>query len=157
VREWKHLGINRDKTMKKAVFLFVCLLLLSCEQESLKPEDLGKNEGIIGTWVENLDKARGGDGSVFMNRQEELQDNSYGFVIRGDGTFLERKNAGWCGTPPITYDDFEGNWVARSDSLLDITVGYWGGVMNYQIRIVSLGEESLRIRFLYADGLAENK
>ncbi len=29
--------------------------------------------------------------------------------------------------------------------------GYWGGVMTYQMRIVSLGVEELAIRYLYTE------
>jgi len=48
-------------------------------------------------------------------------------------------------------------WKAVSDSLLDITVAYWGGMMTYQIRIVSLGAEELSIRYLYTENRTDSR
>jgi len=95
------------------------------------------------------------DDVFWLDRSEQLDPFKYGFTINDDGTFIERKNAGWCGTPPISYDNFEGTWEAVSDSLLEITVGYWGGTMTYQIRIVSLDGDNLAIRYLYAEDRAQ--
>lgn len=145
--------------MKRALFFISLFLLISCEKESPLPEALGENGGIVGTWVENVDVSQAvvDDGVTRLSRSDDLDEHSYGFTILEDGTFIERKNAGWCGTPPIFYDNFSGTWTARSDSLLEITVGYWGGTMNYQIRIVSLDEQALLIRYLYAEGMADSK
>lgn len=139
--------------MKKLLFLAVLLLLVSCEKDLQEVEDLGENAGIVGTWVEE-----GFEDDVRMfQRSNELSDTLYGFTIMDDGTFIERKNAGWCGTPPITYDNFDGTWVALSDSLLEVTVGYWGGTMTYQMRIVHLDLEKLGIRILYAENRADSR
>ena len=137
-------------------FLFVLALtagLAGCEKLSPLEEDLGSNAEIIGTWVE-----------VSFEEEVKTQQRSgardpdlYGFVIQEDGGYVERKNAGWCGTPPISYANFEGSWTALSDSLLEVTVGYWGGIMNYQIRIVSVDEEHLEIRYLYAEAMTDSK
>jgi hypothetical protein len=136
--------------MKKLVFLVALILLVSCEKNLQDTEALGDNVGIIGTWVEEGYE----DDVTLLERVNEFDDFKYGFTIKDDGTFVERKNAGWCGTPPISYDNFDGTWVALSDSLLEITVGYWGGTMNYQIRIVSLDHDHLGIRYLYAEDRA---
>jgi len=133
--------------MKRCVFLIVAVLLSSCEKSELALADLGSNSGIVGTWVEDTYM---GD-TLFLDRKGAFDKEKYGFTIHEDGSFTEHKNAGWCGTPPITYDSFEGSWEALSDSLLDITVAYWGGMMTYQIRIVSLDTEELAIRYLYED------
>jgi len=106
----------------------------------------------VGTWVENEYR---GD-TLFLQRNGAFDKEKYGFTISDDGTFIEHKNAGWCGTPPITYDSFDGTWEAVSDSLIDITVAFWGGMMTYQIRIVSLDAEELAIRYLYTDNRMES-
>jgi len=127
------------------------LCLLSCQKEASTPEDLGRNRGIVGTWVE--DSLLGDVKTLY--RAGDLDPDQYGFVIGEDGSYVERKNVGWCGTPPITYSNFEGSWTALSDSLLSITVGYWGGTMTYQLRILTVDDQYLEIRYLYADNLAE--
>ena len=135
------------------MLLFVPFLFFSCEKEKVELQVLGAHAEIIGTWVEERDDSLSTvyDGITRMNRREDLDPDDYGFIIQEDGTFLERKNAGWCGTPPITYENYEGNWEAVSDSLLNITVGYWGGMLSYQLQIVSLEEDKLWVRFLYSE------
>lgn len=137
--------------MKRLAFLIIMILLVSCSKEFLMMDALGENEGIVGTWIDNGYK---GD-TLLLYRAGELDSQNYGFTINDDGTFIERKNAGWCGTPPIAYDNFEGTWEVVSDSLLDITVAYWGGMMTYQIRIISVDYKELSIRYLYDDNRAE--
>ena len=138
--------------MKKFALLLILALLLSCEKDLLEANLLGTNAGIVGTWVDN-----GVDGELTMlKRAENLDLSKYGFTINDDGTFIERKNAGWDYAASITYDDFDGTWEAVSDSLLTITVGYWGGTMTYQMRIVSLDQENLAIRYLYAADRAQS-
>ena len=139
--------------MRKLLFLTLLALLVSCEKALLEMDALGANSGIVGTWVEEEYQ---GD-TLFLHRSGAFDKEKYGFTLHEDGTFVERKNAGWCGTPPITYDDFEGTWKAVSDSLLDITVAYWGGMMTYQIRIVSLESEELAIRYLYTENMTDNR
>ena len=136
--------------MKKIVFLLVLVLMISCEKELMEADALGENAGIVGTWIEHdyLDDV------LKLNRADKLDPSKYGFSINDDGTFIENKNSGWCGTPPIAYGSFDGTWEAKSDSLLEVTVGYWGGIMTYQIRIVSLDNENLSIRYLYAEDRA---
>jgi hypothetical protein len=95
-----------------------------------------------------------GDGVSILERSPGLDSSRYGFIIRADGGFVERKNAGWCGTPPISYANFQGHWSALTDTLLDITVGYWGGSMSYQMQIIRVNEEELHIRYLFPNDRA---
>jgi len=139
--------------MKKIIFLLVVALMVSCEKELMEADALGENAGIVGTWIER-DYV---DDVLNLDRADKLDPSKYGFTINDDGTFIEHKNSGWCGTPPIAYGSFDGAWEAKSDSLLEVTVGYWGGIMTYQIRIVSLDNENLSIRYLYAEDRASNR
>jgi len=138
--------------MKRLAFLIAMVLMVSCEKNVMELDALGSNASIVGTWVENEYR---GD-TLFLQRNGAFDKEKYGFTISDDGTFIEHKNAGWCGTPPITYDSFDGTWEAVSDSLIDITVAFWGGMMTYQIRIVSLDAEELAIRYLYTDNRMES-
>ena len=139
--------------MKQLVFFIAVLLLVSCEKDSMELDALGSNASIVGTWVDDGQK---GD-TLLLQRSGAFDKEKYGFTINDDGSFIERKNSGWCGTPPIAYDNFEGSWEAVSDSLLDITVAYWGGMMTYQIRIVYLDAEELAIRYLYTEARLDTR
>ena len=83
--------------MKKLVFLMVMVGMVACGKEFLEVEALRANVGIVGTWIE---EAYMGD-TILLKRAGELDEHKYGFVLKQDGTFIERKNSGWCGTPPI--------------------------------------------------------
>ena len=127
--------------------------MVACGKEFLEVEALGANVGIVGTWIE---EGYMGD-TTLLKRAGELDEHKYGFVLKQDGTFIERKNSGWCGTPPIAYANYEGTFEVVSDSLLNITVGYWGGMMTYQIRVVSLDQEDLAIKYLYSEDMAKSR
>jgi hypothetical protein len=145
------------KIMNRSTGLLSCLMLgmilFSCERDLPEAELLGDNREVIGTWVETeyASEVR------WLERREELDPDRYGFTLRESGEFIEHKNGGWCATPPISYASFEGNWMVLSDSLLAITVGYWGGTMSYQIRLVSVEQDKLAIRYLYGEDRVNSK
>lgn len=141
--------------MKKLLFLFLPFIMLSCEKDEPEMANLGENTGIVGIWVENQDESPGEDGATHFIRLDDFEEDQYGFWFREDGYFRERKNAGWCGTPPIYYDNFDGSWAPLNDTLIDITVAYWGGTMTYQMWIVSLEGDRLSVRYLYTEDRVE--
>ncbi len=116
-------------------------LLFSCEKTKTSPE-AGKLEG---TWVED----HFDEGVLILNKSDKTKEDSYGFVIHDGGKFTEHKNSGWCGTPPISYADFEGSWEYENDSTLKIVVGYWGGTMTYELDIIEITANNLRVRYHY--------
>lgn len=139
--------------MKRIAFLLVLGLLVSCEKGFIEADALGANAVIVGTWVETGYE----EDVLLLERTENFDPSKYGFTIHKDGTFIERKNTESYTAQSITYDNFEGTWEALSDSLLNITVGFWGGTMTYQIRIVSLDLENLAIRYLFAADRAKSR
>ncbi len=131
------------KLLKLFVPIVLLMLLSSCEKVSLAPE-AGELEGI---WVQSdYDE----DLTIFT-KKNKLDDDKYGFKISESGIFLEHKNSGWCGTPPISYADYEGTWKYESDSVLIVDVGYWGGTMTYKMQIVELTTNKLKTRYIYED------
>ncbi len=88
------------------------------------------------------------NGATFK-RTDALPSKEYGFSFLNNGIFLENKNAGWCGTPPITYGVFEGNWIYLSENLIDIDTESWCGPQEMEFVILALTNESLRIEVSY--------
>lgn len=121
----------------------ISLLLISCEKESNIPE-AGELEGI---WVEE----RYEEDLMILGKSDKMDEDNYGFKISEDGKFLEHKNSGSCGTPPISYADFAGTWKYESDSVLVIDVAYWGGTMIYKMDIVELTGNTLKVRYHYSN------
>ena len=83
------------------------------------------------------------ENTTVYNRSSAFIDE-YGYEFKSDGTLTERQNAGWCGTPPITYADYDGTWNVVNDTLIQITVNYWGGTMSYHLDIESVDSQYLR-------------
>jgi hypothetical protein len=128
--------------MKKLLLTAIILysLFISCSKDDIKidPDNL-----LIGTWIytkshNNLD--------VYTRSLNFEDKHCYRFNL--DGTMLERNIAGWCGTPPVTYDNYDGTWSYFNDSILNIKVEYWGGTRDYRLGIYSVDRDSLKVEFL---------
>ena len=126
------------KTKISLITLIISLFLIACEKE--KDQINTDANLLIGSWI----NPQYNDSLVTYERFNSLKDNDYGFSIIYDSKFIERNNSGWCGTPPISYSDYEGNWT-QNDSIIDITVGYWGGLVDYKWKIVSIDNNNLTI------------
>lgn len=131
-------------TLSKLFFISTFLIAISCEKK-VEPIIEYSNE-LIGTWVNPVAI----DSSWKYERANSLNDNGYGFSFSSENLFVERKNAGWCGTPPITYANFDGTWE-RNDSIIDITVLFWGGLADYRWKIISIENNTLVINMLKAE------
>ena len=115
----------------------IVMLFLSCEKEqntAIQPAM------IMGSWVNPvLD-----DTLWTYDKSANLKENEYGLSFEAGNVFIERKNSGWCATPPIAYGDFEGKWF-KEDSIIDISVDFWGGTAGYRWKVISLDRNKLTI------------
>ncbi len=114
------------------------IVLLSCKKDDIRNEN--NLNDLIGSWVDPSYN----ENQIEFEKSAELKDNEYGFTFMADGEFIERKNSGWCGTPPISYADFDGTWMIN-DSIINITVAYWGGEIDYRWKIVVLHDKKLKV------------
>jgi hypothetical protein len=133
-----------------SIFLVLPIVLFSCE---VKNQELAPEQNLlIGSWISPV----AADSIISYRSSDSLLTQEYGFTFNADQTFIERKNAGWCGTPPVYHSDFEGIWT-REDSMIYIQVGYWGGTVDYEWKIVSLDNERLEIIQMKVDYKDENR
>jgi hypothetical protein len=126
--------------MKISVLRLIILsifALFACEN---KDENSTFSDELIGYWI----NPQVSDTNVTYEKSDALKESEYGFAFQSGGEFIERKNSGWCATPPISYTDFSGTWH-KNDSIIDITVGYWGGFVEYQWKIVAVENTRLTI------------
>ena len=136
-------------TPARLIILLFAFSIIACEKniDNTTPE----NDHLIGSWF----NPQYNDSIVTFERSEGLADSEYSFSFNEDNTFIERKNAGWCGTPPISYADFNGSWT-KNDSNIEISVEYWGGTADYTWKIVSIDELTLKIIRMEEDYPLEN-
>ena len=128
------------KNYKKYLLtLPIILILVSCTDNPVN-ENIPAN--LEGTWV-----YRSHQEDVYtVEKSINLENDNSGMIILGNGKLIERKNVGFCGTPPVIYDNYEGNWESLSDTKLLINVEYWGGTENYTLEIVSVTNSVLRFK-----------
>ncbi len=128
--------------MKNSAFILILISLIfsSCTKDKLiiDPDNL-----LIGVW-NNSDYM---DNAIVYVRSQEFDENP-GIKFNPDGTLIERKNGGWCGTPPISYADYPGNWTIQDDTLITVNVGYWGGTTTYMLDIESVTPTTLKVVFI---------
>jgi hypothetical protein len=125
------------KTLLQLFMLIVLAITASC---SLNEEAEYKDDPLVGSWIEQEYT----DSTFVMKRAADLKENDYGFTIKANHQFEERKNSGWCGTPPISYADFEGTW-SYQDSILQVEVEYWGGMATYTWKVMMVDQDELII------------
>jgi len=117
------------------------LVLAACEKDENRIVD--ESNKMLGVWSNQIVN----DSTVVYERVETFPENNYGIAFKPQHVFRERKNSEWCGTPPISYADYEGNWT-KDGSIVNVTSGYWGGTVEYLWEIVSVDDEYLTIRLL---------
>lgn len=139
----------RDIKMKRTVLIIVTalicgtVLMTGCEKRNPNLEGF---DDIIGCWANPTNEYDIYPKLVICyERVTNLPDDSPSIKFLNDGTLIERKNAGWCGTPPITYSDFPGNWQVENSNNIKINVAYWGGMIQHTWKIVDITNTSLRI------------
>ena len=125
-------------SINKIILFLSILVLIACEKSN--EPIVNDSDQLIGYWINPVID----DTTLTYERANALTDNEYGFAFQSGNVFIERKNAGWCGTPPISYADFEGTWIT-TNSLINITVRYWGGWADYQWKIISAAKNKLTI------------
>lgn len=132
--------------MRKYLYLLALLAFASCEKEVTPYIDMN-DELYIGYWKQTSYT----DTTQIFNRTVDLTGDAFGIGILADGRFLENKNSGWCGTPPIHYTQYQGTWLEQGIDTLLIDTEFWGGDMKYQIIIKSVDEEKMEAKLEYLD------
>ena len=119
----------------------IIILFYNCEKEDNNPEY--STTDILGTWI----NPEYSDSVITFERTADLVENDYGIKFNNDYSLIERKNSGWCGTPPISYADFDGSW-SETDSTITFTVDFWGGIVEETWLIQEVNSEQLIVKSL---------
>jgi len=111
----------------------------SCKKDPQILQMANANQ-LIGSWINPVYS----DTLLVYKRALALVTNEYGITFLDSGNVVERKNDGWCATPPISCADFPGTW-SLNGSILTINVAYWGGTSQYTWKIISLDNDTLKL------------
>ena len=123
--------------------IYGMMLIAGCGKQDI---NLDGFDNIIGCWinpvyVDNIE----GKSIINFQRSNIISTNSGGIKFVKDGTLIERKNAGWCGTPPISYDNFSGKWQILNNDEMKIDVAFWGGMEKKIWKIIDVTRSTLKI------------
>lgn len=131
--------------MKKMNLIFIIpfILFSGCLNESEDTNEK-RNPELVGVWVTSAWE----NDHVLYTRATKFKDDEGGYQFKADGTLIDRKNAGWCGTPPITYDNFAGTWDQNEDTIL-VKSGSWNGETSCKLVVISVDSHFLKVKMMY--------
>ncbi|MCC7028438.1 MAG: hypothetical protein IT265_15870 [Saprospiraceae bacterium] len=128
--------------MKNILALILTIFIGSACEKNSDPSVIAP-EKLVGSWI----NPSWPESNITYEKANELKYQDYGFAFYSNHLFVERKNSGWCGTPPISYGDYAGTWIKKG-SIIYITVDYWGGIAEYQWELISVDQNTITIHVL---------
>lgn len=132
--------------MRFSILICGIVLMVGCTKPDINLEGF---DNIIGCWINPMyEDDADGKSIVFYEKSNTLQENSPGIKFSKNGTLIERKNSGFCGTPPITYADYSGKWQIHNSDEIEIDVAYWGGMEHKILKIISITGTTLKIEII---------
>ncbi len=129
------------------LFLFIFLFTLSCEKYPLGEGEKEGYRNYYGYWVSEAWT----DSSQIFREALNLNEETYGFGILPGGKFVEKKNIGFCGTPPVVYGLYEGRWEENPEGNLFIETQFWGGEQSFEIKILNYYPRRMEVMFIYTE------
>ena len=103
------------KTIIKTVLFLLLVTFIGCDDDS-EPITINESNKLIGYWINPVYT----DLELKLERANSLKENEYGIAFLEESTCIER-SSGWCGTPPITFFDFQGTWT-KNDAIIIMTI-----------------------------------
>jgi hypothetical protein len=146
--------------MKKILLITLLSIftLTGCQEDV--PVTIPIDGTLVGCWIkpQYLDEINGH--TVISYQKDKALDAEYGFQFLDNGTLIERANAGFCGTPPVSYDNFDGTYQLVDKQTITIDVAFWGGRNKQTWHIIALTNTTLTIEIvqrevLYNEGWAQ--
>ncbi len=131
--------------MKRATItvlgLFALQFLASCDKSDAVAPEVAIVDGAW-AFVEVLP----GTESRIYRRLGDLSGEVDGFEFAPNGILLVR-NAGFCGTPPLTFSTYNGTWVAESNESYILSYNYLGALSDIRLTVFSVTEQELECHF----------
>ena len=132
------------KLLNRSILALTFVMLFACEKN--EDPNIPISDELIGYWV----NPSYNNDTIVYQRANELNENKHGLAFMANENFVERNIVGWCGTPPVTYANYEGSWT-QSNAIIDIDVAYWGGKADYQWELISIENNRLKIHIIKQD------
>jgi len=127
------------KTIIKSLLFLLIVIHIGCEKDN-ESIIINESDVLIGFWINPIYN----DSELKLERANSLKKNEYGISFLIESKCIER-SSGWCGTPPLTFFDFQGTWI-KNDSIITIIIDNGiNGLENINWRIKTLNDKYLII------------
>ncbi len=126
--------------MKKIIYFFACLIVLSCTKENPKTE-ANLDSLVFGNWTlenENF------EGASYI-RSARFGEYEKGLVLFDDGTMIERSEGGICIGEYCLMDNYYGTYSSNKNTL-NIKVNNFAGPQSYKLNILDLSADKLKVK-----------
>jgi len=122
------------------ITLLLCLItaLVSCNKDDTS---IDENNLLLGSWINPQYE----NNKTTFKRAKSLKEDGYGISFLAKDVFIER-HSGWCGTPPLIFDDFTGLWN-KNQNKLSININNGIGTVERKWKIILLDNETLVIEW----------
>ena len=130
----------RITVLRSALCLVGLLFCVACSSPA--PASL-QDPSVLGAWGFNSMDDQ--SGIRVYAKLESLVGDQNGYMFEPGGVLLVR-NAGWCGTPPLTYSNFEGSWTEEQEGHLVLTYPNWEAMQDFRLEILNLTKNEMRCR-----------
>lgn len=125
------------KTILKTVLFLLLVTTIGCSPEN-EVIPINPSNKLIGHWINPVYTGT----ELQLTRASSLKDGEYGLSFLEKTQCVER-SSGWCGTPPLSFMDFQGTWT-RTDSVLIMTIDNGiNGLQNIKWVIKTLNDKTL--------------
>jgi hypothetical protein len=125
------------KTLLKTVLFLLLVTTIGCEDNN-ETIPINESNKLIGHWINPIYTGS----ELQLSRASSLKSDEYGLSFLEKTQCVER-SSGWCGTPPLSFMDFQGTWT-RTDSVLIMTIDNGlSGTQNIKWVIKSLDDKTL--------------
>jgi len=133
-----------------AILTALCatMLIFSCQKEAINDN----KSGLPGTWV--YDSYLIETDFEKYTAKEQLDPDQPGFIFMNNGKMTIRSIDGWCATPPVNYQNYEGTWENLTDSTFMIKHEYWGTAsgqpdLESTFQIIRVDEQELWLKYVF--------
>lgn len=125
------------KTILKTVLFLLLVTTIGCSENENIP--INESSKLIGHWINPVGTAS----ELQLTRASSLKSDRYGLSFLEKTECVER-SSGWCGTPPLTFTDFQGTYT-YNDSIIVFTIdnGGFEGMQNKKWVVKTLNDNTL--------------
>lgn len=126
--------------MKNVLPLLLLLFVLIAASSDKKATP---KKQLIGIWL--IEENETSQNNASFQRTKKFKKDEPGIQFRKNGTLIKRQNSGWCGTPPISYTNYEGTWDMTGDSTLSVQYEFFDGTIEEDWKIIKVDKKGLKI------------